>query len=210
MKSSLELITKYFSGLSEQQMKQFSLLEPFYKDWNEKINVISRKDIDLLYERHVLHSLGIAKVIQFKPNTKILDVGTGGGFPGIPLAIMFPDCNFYLIDSIGKKIKVVNEVANALELKNLSAEQKRAEEVKDKFHFIVSRAVTEFPVFYSWVRNKISTENFNDIPNGILYLKGGDLKEELKDFKKHIELFELKNFFAEEFFETKKVVYLQA
>lgn len=210
MSQGIQLISKYFPGLSELQVSRFSELEDLYKGWNGKINVISRKDIDLLYERHVLHSLGIAKVIQFKPKTKILDVGTGGGFPGIPLAIMFPECDFHLIDSIGKKIKVVNEVANALGLKNIKAEQKRAEEVKDKFHFIVSRAVTEFPVFYSWIRNKFLSENINDIPNGILYLKGGDLNEELKQFKKHAEIFELKNYFNEDFFETKKLVYLPA
>ena len=170
--------------------------------------MISRKDIESLYEKHVLHSLGIAKVMEFKPKTKIMDVGCGGGFPGIPLAILFPECSFYLVDSIGKKIKVVNEISSAIGLKNLRAEHKRAEEVKEKFEFIISRAVTEFPAFYKWVQNKISKEQFNNLPNGILYLKGGDLSEELKDFKKRVVLYDLKDHFKEEFFETKKVVYL--
>jgi len=183
-------------------------LQALYEHWNAQINVISRKDIESLYEKHVLHSLGIAKVMEFKPNTKIMDVGCGGGFPGIPLAILFPECKFHLVDSIGKKIKVVNEIATALGLKNLTAEHKRAEEVKDKFEFIISRAVTEFPAFYKWVQNKISKSQFNNLPNGILYLKGGDLSEELKDFKKRVVLYDLKDYFKEEFFETKKVVYL--
>jgi 16S rRNA (guanine527-N7)-methyltransferase len=169
--------------------------------------VISRKDIDLLYERHVLHSLGIAKVMAFAPGTSVMDVGCGGGFPGIPLAILFPECNFYLVDSIGKKIKVVNEVAAALGLKNVRAEHKRAEDVKQKFEFIVSRAVTEFPVFYRWVQNKVSSKQFNILPNGILYLKGGDLSEEFQGFQKRAVFYELKDYFDEEFFETKKVVY---
>lgn len=159
-------------------------------------------------ERHVLHSLGIAKVISFKPGTKIMDVGCGGGFPGIPLAILFPDSNFYLVDSIGKKIKVVNEVAAALGLKNVKAEHKRAEEVKERFEFIVSRAVTEFPVFYRWIQNKISKDQFNSLPNGILYLKGGDLAEEFMNFQKRVVFYDLKEYFSEEFFDTKKVVYL--
>ena len=162
----------------------------------------------MLYERHVLHSLGIAKVIQFKPNTSLMDVGCGGGFPGIPMAILFPESSFYLVDSIGKKIKVVNEVAAALGLKNVRAEHKRAEEVNEKFEFIISRAVTEFPAFYKWVHNKISKKQFNALPNGILYLKGGDLEEEFKDFKKRVLFYDLKDYFKEEFFETKKVVYL--
>lgn len=201
-------ILEYFPNITKQQQEQFSALHGLYEYWNAQINVISRKDIDQLYERHVLHSLGIAKVIEFKPNTNIMDVGCGGGFPGIPLAIMFPEVNFYLVDSIGKKIKVVNEVAKALGLKNVKAEHKRAEEVKEKFEFIISRAVTEFPVFYRWVQGKISKKQFNPLPNGILYLKGGDLTEEFKDFQKRVVFYDLKDYFKEEFFETKKVVYL--
>jgi len=170
--------------------------------------VISRKDLDNFYERHVLHSLGIAKVIKFAPGTKVLDVGTGGGFPGIPLAIMFPETQFHLVDSIGKKIKVVNEVATAIGLKNLTAEHERAEKVEDKYHFVVSRAVTEFPVFYNWVRTKFLKDQLNTLSNGILYLKGGDLREEFGHFYKKCDFYDLKNYFAEEFFETKKVVYL--
>lgn len=204
----LSIITNYFPNLTPTQIEQFKQLQALYEHWNAQINVISRKDIESLYEKHVLHSLGIAKVMEFKPNTKIMDVGCGGGFPGIPLAILFPECKFHLVDSIGKKIKVVNEIATALGLKNLTAEHKRAEEVKDKFEFIISRAVTEFPAFYKWVQNKISKSQFNNLPNGILYLKGGDLSEELKDFKKRVVLYDLKDYFKEEFFETKKVVYL--
>ena len=204
----ITLITKYFPNLTELQQQQFAQLQGLYEHWNAQINVISRKDIDLLYERHVLHSLGIAKVMAFKPKTSIMDVGCGGGFPGIPLAILFPESNFYLVDSIGKKIKVVNEVAAALGLKNVRAQHIRAEEVKEKFEFIISRAVTEFPTFYRWVQNKISKNQFNALPNGILYLKGGDLTEEFKDFKKRAIFYDLKDYFKEEFFETKKVVYL--
>lgn len=204
----ISIIYKYFPDLNDQQKEQFARLQELYEYWNAQINVISRKDIDLLYERHVLHSLGIAKVMAFKPKTHIMDVGCGGGFPGIPLAIMFPECNFYLVDSIGKKIKVVNEVAQALGLKNVRAEHKRAEEVKDKFEFIISRAVTEFPAFYRWIQNKVSKNQFNTLPNGVLYLKGGDLTEELSDFRNRAVFYDLKDFFSEEFFETKKVVYL--
>ncbi len=204
----ISIITNYFPDLTEKQIEQFSALQGLYEHWNAQINVISRKDIESLYEKHVLHSLGIAKVMEFKPKTRIMDVGCGGGFPGIPLAILFPECNFYLVDSIGKKIKVVNEISSAIGLSNLRAEHKRAEEVKEKFEFIISRAVTEFPAFYKWVQNKVSKEQFNNLPNGILYLKGGDLSEELKDFKKRIVLYDLKDHFKEEFFETKKVVYL--
>ncbi len=204
----LSIITNYFPNLTPTQIEQFKQLQGLYEHWNAQINVISRKDIESLYEKHVLHSLGIAKVMEFKPNTKIMDVGCGGGFPGIPLAILFPECKFHLVDSIGKKIKVVNEISTSIGLKNLTAEHKRAEEVKDKFEFIISRAVTEFPAFYKWVQNKISKSQFNNLPNGILYLKGGDLTEELKDFKKRVVLYDLKDYFKEEFFETKKVVYL--
>lgn len=208
MTPSIDILLKHFPDLNARQREQFASLYPLYAHWNAQINVISRKDIDLLYERHVLHSLGIAKVISFAPNTRILDVGCGGGFPGIPLAILFPDVQFLLVDSIGKKIKVVNEVASALGLSNVRAEHKRAEEVKEQFEFVVSRAVTEFPAFYRWVQNKFSKKQFNSLPNGILYLKGGDLTEELKDFKKRVVLYDLHPWFKGEFFETKKVVYL--
>ena len=204
----MEIILKYFPELSEEHKRKFLLLQELYEEWNNKINVISRKDIDHLYERHVLHSLSIAKVIQFKPNTKILDIGTGGGFPGIPLAILFPECKFHLVDSIGKKIKVVQEVSSTLGLKNIKAEQIRAEQIRDTYDFIVSRAVTAFPVFYNWVRKKVNQESQNKLKNGILYLKGGDLEEELKIFKLRISSFEISEFFAESFFETKKIIYL--
>ena len=204
----MELITKYFPGLSERQLEQFKQLDPLYKEWNEQINVISRKDIDFLYERHILHSLGIAKVIAFKPETRVLDIGTGGGFPGIPLAILFPETTFVLIDSIGKKIKVVQEIAQAIGLTNLTAVHGRAEEVDEKFHFIVSRAVTRLKPFYEWTKNKYSGEQFNDLKNGILYLKGGDLEEEIAELKKPVQLYNLSDFFQEEFFETKKVLYV--
>lgn len=189
------------------QLSQFGQLFELYSHWNSQINVVSRKDIDLLYERHILHSLGIAKVMSFAAGTKVMDVGTGGGFPGIPLAILFPESEFTLVDSIGKKIKVVNEVAATLGLKNVKAYHKRAEEIDQQFHFVVSRAVTEFPVFYTWVKNKFLKENFNDLPNGILYLKGGDLKEEFGRFYEKAKFYDLKDFFEEAFFETKKVVY---
>jgi 16S rRNA (guanine527-N7)-methyltransferase len=205
----LELILKYFNQFTPQQIKQFEQLKDLYSHWNQQINVISRKDIDLLYERHVLHSLGISKVISFNDGSDILDVGTGGGFPGIPLAIAFPNCKFVLVDSIGKKIKVVNEVANALQLKNVTAIHARAEDIKEKFDFIVSRAVTEFPVFYNWVKNKIKKENNNKLNNGILYLKGGDLEKEFGHYFTKSVFFNLYDFFPLEFFETKKVVYFK-
>jgi 16S rRNA (guanine527-N7)-methyltransferase len=204
-----DIIFKYFPDLTAYQKEQFNQLYGLYSLWNAQINVISRKEIDLLFERHVLHSLGIAKVIQFKTGTKILDVGTGGGFPGIPLAIMFPDAHFHLVDSIGKKIKVVNEVSKGLGLKNLSSQHERAEKVEGKFDFVVSRAVTEFPVFYSWLKGKFNGKGFNDLPNGILYLKGGDLKEEFGRFYNSSKFYDLKDFFSEEFFDTKKVVYFE-
>jgi 16S rRNA (guanine527-N7)-methyltransferase len=203
----IQIILKYFPDLSLNQKSNFEKLFELYTFWNNQINVISRKDIDLIYERHVLHSLGIAKVISFSPGTKVLDVGTGGGFPGIPLAILFPETDFFLVDSIGKKIKVVNEISNALNLKNVRAKHCRAEDINEKFHFVVSRAVTEFPVFYSWIKNKFLIQNLNDLKNGILYLKGGDLKEEFGIYYDHAHFYELKNYFKEEFFETKKVVY---
>jgi 16S rRNA (guanine527-N7)-methyltransferase len=203
----MEEILKYFPNLSENQVLQFEKLGELYPEWNAKINVISRKDIDELYVKHVLHSLGIAKVMEFQPKSTVLDVGTGGGFPGIPLAILFPETRFYLIDVIAKKIRVVNEVAIALGLKNVKAEQLRAENVKGDFDFIVSRAVTNMPDFVSWIKDKIKKQNNHELKNGILYLKGGDLTEELKDFPKATE-YNLSDYFSEEFFETKKVVHL--
>lgn len=203
----MEAILKQFPDLSDNQILQFQKLQGLYEDWNAKINVISRKDIDELYTRHVLHSLGIAKIIEFRPGSKIMDVGTGGGFPGIPLAILFPEVDFYLIDVIAKKIKVVNEVAAGLGLKNVKAEQKRAELVKQEFDFIVSRAVTNMPDFVNWVDDKVSKKQNHELANGILYLKGGDLTEELKAFPKATE-YNLSDFFTDEFFETKKVVHL--
>ncbi|MBV2223670.1 MAG: 16S rRNA (guanine(527)-N(7))-methyltransferase RsmG [Cloacibacterium sp.] len=203
---SSEIILKYFPNLTDQQKSQFQQLETLYKDWNEKINVISRKDIDEFYERHVLHSLGIAKIMEFEDGTKVLDIGTGGGFPGIPLAILFPNVEFTLVDSIGKKITVVNAVAESLGLKNVKAYHERAEKIKDKFHFVVSRAVTQMPVFLRWLKGKFEKEQFNPKHNGVLYLKGGDLGEELAGIK--CEIYHLKDQFEEEFFDTKKVVYL--
>lgn len=205
---AVALIQKYFPKLSSTQLSQFGQLQALYTEWNERINVISRKDIEQLYERHVLHSLGIAKVIQFKSGTEVLDIGTGGGFPGIPLAIMFPNVQFHLVDSIGKKIKVVNEVAEALGLQNLTAEQARGEKIKYKYDFVVSRAVTAFSVFVPWTRGKFRKEQINTLPNGILYLKGGDLTEELAQWHGKVTIYPLSDYFEEEFFETKKVVYL--
>lgn len=203
---SIALILKYFPELSDLQKEQFARLETVYREWNEKINVISRKDMDSLYEKHILHSLGIAKVMAFEPDTKILDVGTGGGFPGIPLAILFPEAHFTLIDSIGKKITVVKAVSEEIGLQNIEAVHGRAEELKQKFHFVVSRAVTQMPEFLRWMKGKFEKEQFNSRHNGVLYLKGGDLAEELAGLR--CEIFQLKHFFEEEFFETKKVVYL--
>mgnify|MGYP000526472349 FL=1 len=203
----MEAILKHFPYLTDIQKEQFQQLDSLYHEWNEKINVISRKDIDALYTKHVLHSLGIAKIQSFEPGTFVLDVGTGGGFPGIPLAILFPETRFYLIDVIAKKIKVVQAVADALGLKNVKAEQIRAENVKGDFDFIVSRAVTNMPDFVSWVKTKIKKQHKHELKNGILYLKGGDLTEELKDFPK-ATLYDLADIFEDEFFETKKVVHL--
>lgn len=203
----MQEILKYFPDLSEKQIEAFLKLKDLYFEWNEKINVISRKDIDELYIKHVLHSLAIAKVMKFKDGSEVLDVGTGGGFPGIPLAILFPEVKFHLVDSIAKKILVVSEVANVLELKNVKAETQRVEKLKSKYDFIVSRAVTQMPKFVGWVRGKIKKEHINPLPNGILYLKGGDLSEELKDFK-IAEIYPISDYFSEEFFDTKKVVYL--
>ena len=203
----MEEILKQFPNLTENQILQFQKLEALYQEWNAKINLISRKDIDELYTKHVLHSLAIAKIQPFEPGSYILDVGTGGGFPGLPLAILFPDTRFYLIDVILKKINVVKAVAEALALKNVKAEQMRAENVKGDYDFIVSRAVTNMPDFVSWIKDKIKKQNKHELNNGILYLKGGDLTEELKDFPKATE-YNIAVFFSDEFFETKKVVHL--
>lgn len=203
----MEAISKYFTDLSEQQVKQFEKLKALYEEWNQKINVISRKDMDELYERHVLHSLGIAKVQAFLPGSKVLDIGTGGGFPGIPLAILFPDTQFLLVDSIGKKITVVREVAQDLGLANVRTLHGRAEGVQEEFDFIVSRAVTSMEEFVKWTKHKIRKKSLHELPNGILYLKGGDLSEELQHFPK-AKIFDLSAYFEEAFFETKKVVHL--
>lgn len=202
-----EIIFKYFPHLNEEQRTQFCQLEALYQDWNLKINVVSRKDIDELYLRHVLHSVGIAKVQGFKVGSTVLDVGTGGGFPGIPLAILFPETHFTLVDSIGKKIKVVKEVVDGLGIKNVIPINSRVEEVNDRFDFIVSRAVAAMPTFTFWVKGKIKKESVHERRNGILYLKGGDLEEELKTYKT-AEIFDLADYFEEDFFATKKVVYL--
>ncbi|MEX2235548.1 MAG: 16S rRNA (guanine(527)-N(7))-methyltransferase RsmG [Cyclobacteriaceae bacterium] len=205
---STELIFFYFPELTALQKEQFTQLLPLYSEWNEKINVISRKDIDNLYVNHVLHSLGIAKLTHFNPGAEILDVGTGGGFPGIPLAILFPRTQFHLVDSIGKKITVVKNVAQGIGLKNIRAEQIRAEQVNGEYDFIVSRAVTRLKEFYGWVNGKVKKESKHALYNGILYLKGGDLDEELAELKKPHQIFELNTVFGEDFFETKKVVYV--
>lgn len=204
----MERISHYFPTLSTLQVAQFSKLLNLYTIWNNQINVISRKDLDNFYERHVLHSLGIAKVYSFQPGTTVLDVGTGGGFPGIPLAILFPETNFVLVDSIGKKIKVVNEVASALGLTNVQAHHLRAEQVKGTFDFVISRAVTAMPVFVEWVKTKIKKGKASDgFSNGILYLKGGDLTEEFKGLPGKFKEYPLSNYFSEDFFETKKVIH---
>ena len=204
----MSVIEQYFPNLTDKQKDQFVKLYALYADWNEKINVISRKDIENLYVNHVLHSLGIAKVMNFKPGAQVLDVGTGGGFPGIPLAILFPETNFHLVDSIGKKITVVNAVAEGLGLKNVRGEQIRAEQIKGKYDFIVSRAVTRLKEFYGWIHQKVKDKSVHDLDNGILYLKGGDLEEELAELKKPYSLYSLSDYFKEDFFETKKVVYV--
>ncbi|WP_028891392.1 16S rRNA (guanine(527)-N(7))-methyltransferase RsmG [Tenacibaculum sp. 47A_GOM-205m] len=203
----MELIKKYFSNLTETQLEQFSKLQELYQDWNLKINVVSRKDIDELYLRHVLHSLGIAKVMEFQPGANVMDVGTGGGFPGIPLAILFPETQFHLVDSIGKKIKVVNEVVEGLGLENVKTTHGRVEEVDETYDFIVSRAVAQMETFHRWVKNKVKKKENHALKNGILYLKGGDLTEELANFPK-ATIYNLPDFFEEDFFETKKVVHL--
>ncbi len=207
-KLNSSIIPHYFPGLSEQQQEQFDQLHILYTEWNEKINVISRKDIENLYVNHVLHSLGIAKVVSFKSGTDILDVGTGGGFPGIPLAILFPEVNFHLVDSIGKKITVVRGVADAIGLKNVKAEQIRAEQLKTEYDFVVSRAVTRLKEFYGWVHKRIRKKSRHELKNGILYLKGGDLEEELAEIKRPYHLYNLSDYFTEEFFLTKRVVHV--
>lgn len=203
------IIFKYFKDLTDVQKQQIERLQDLYTFWNAQINVVSRKDIDSLYERHVLHSLAIAKLVSFKPGASVLDVGTGGGFPGIPLAILFPETAFLLVDSIGKKIKVVKEVASALGLTNVQTSHARAEQIPGKFDFVISRAVTRLSEFYPWVRHKFKKDSLHAFPNGILYLKGGDLTEEIAESKLHAELFPITEFFDEEFFTTKYVVYIE-
>jgi len=204
----VEIVLKYFPDITPQQKEHFAALQGLYSEWNEKINVISRKDIEQLYERHVVHSLAIYKFLPFQPGSKILDIGTGGGFPGIPLAIMMPDVQFHLTDSIGKKIKVVQEVADALGLKNVKAEHIRSEQVKSKYDFVVSRAVAELKMLLAWSNGKVLKDNKNALPNGLICLKGGDLKDELKEVKREKEIYSLSDYFSEEFFETKKLVYV--
>ena len=205
----IELITKYFPSLTEKQLEQFGMLQSLYEDWNSKINVVSRKDIDQLMLHHVLHSMAIAKFVNFRPGTRIVDVGTGGGFPGIPLAIMFPDADFTLVDSIGKKIKVVCGVAESLGLSNVRAMQTRSEELKEQFDFITSRGVTTLPEFVRMTRHLVSKKCLNSIGNGVLYLKGGDLKAELAPFGRNVMEVDIKSYFDEEFFDEKKVVYIE-
>ncbi|MFQ3576705.1 MAG: 16S rRNA (guanine(527)-N(7))-methyltransferase RsmG [Cytophagales bacterium] len=208
MTNGVEIIFRYFPELSEVQKKQFSEMFPVYAEWNEKINVISRKDFASIYEKHVLHSLAIAKLIQFKDKTKVLDLGTGGGFPGIPLAVFFPEVKFHLVDSIGKKIQVVEQVVHHLAIKNVTFEHSRVENIDRKFDFVVSRAVAPLSDLVRWTKGKFSNENSNELPNGIICLKGGDLEEELKPFKNTVTDLDLKGYFEEEFFVTKKIVYL--
>lgn len=205
----MQELKEHFPNLTDEQYAQFEMLPTLYQDWNEKINVVSRKDIEELEERHILHSLGIAKVMSFKAGTKVMDVGTGGGFPGIPLAILFPETDFLLIDSIGKKIKVVESIAESLGLKNVRAKQMRAEKVDEKFDFVVSRAVTQMPKFTAWVKKKFLNEQNNTFKNGILYLKGGDLRAELNPYGNRKEIFNLSDYYKGSFFETKKVVYIR-
>lgn len=206
-----DLILKYFPDLSQDQKQKFDKLNELYRFWNAQINVISRKDIDMLYLHHILHSLAIARVMKFLPGENVMDVGTGGGFPGVPLAILFPETNFHLVDSIGKKIKVVKEVSAAIGLKNLRASHERAEQINEKFNFIISRAVTQLKDFYPWVRGKFKKESTNTLLNGVLYLKGGDLQQEIIDAGlKSVQQFPINDYFAEDFFDTKYVIYFPA
>ena len=205
----MDSILRYFPNLTDRQKSQFAQLQPLYADWNEKVNVISRKDIDNLYVNHVLHSLSIARLVTFVDGTRLMDVGTGGGFPGIPLAILFPNCQFYLVDSIGKKIAVVKAVAEALGLTNVTAEQIRVEQVKTQFDFVLSRAVTRFDAFYNMTRKCVQVGGKNSIANGILYLKGGDFDEELQRINRKTTIYNISNFFDEPFFETKKIIHLE-
>lgn len=204
----MELIDKYFPNITAEQRERFAALDGLYRDWNSKINVISRKDIDNLYEHHILHSLGIAQYANFKPGTRIMDLGTGGGFPGIPLAIMFPDVHFHLVDSIGKKIRVCNEVSTALGLTNVTTEWNRAENVKEKYDFVVSRAVMPLADLVKLIRKNISKDSHNALPNGLICLKGGELQHEVLPMKSHTLITDLSDYFQEEFFVTKKVVYV--
>lgn len=203
----MELILKYFPDLTPLQIEQFTKLESLYQDWNLKINVVSRKDIDELYLRHVLHSLAIAKIVDFKAGSSLMDVGTGGGFPGIPLAILYPECEFHLVDSINKKLNVVREVMAGLELQNVKVTHSRVEDIKETYDFIISRAVAAMPTFVHWIKGKVAKAQQNDLKNGILYLKGGDLTEELQNYQT-AKIFDISDFYEEEFFETKKVVHL--
>ena len=204
----MEVIRKYFPDLNEKQITQFIHLDNLYMDWNTKINLISRKDIHGLYIRHILHSLAIAKFIRFESETKILDVGTGGGFPGIPLAIFFPQAEFTLIDSIGKKVMVTKDIIEKTGLENCKSLQMRAENISEKYDFVCSRAVTAFPKFYSWIHNNISNHNFNSVKNGIIYLKGGDLSKELNQFKHRVKTMNISDYFHEDYFKTKKIIYM--
>ena len=205
----MDSILRYFPNLTDRQKSQFAQLQPLYAEWNEKVNVISRKDIDNLYINHVLHSLSIARVVTFVDGTRLMDVGTGGGFPGIPLSIMFPNCQFYLVDSIGKKITVVKAVAEALGLTNVTAEQIRVEQVKERFDFVLSRAVTRFDAFYNMTRKCISPGGLNSLANGILYLKGGDFDDELSRINRKTTIYNISDYFSEPFFETKKIIHLE-
>lgn len=208
MEDQVGLIVKYYSGITDKQLKQFSRLHALYSLWNERINLISRKDFVFFQERHVLHSLAIAKFIQFNSGTRIMDAGTGGGFPGIPLSIFFPDCRFLLVDSIGKKIRAVREIVEDLGLQNVEVRQDRIEEIVDRFDYIVSRAVTGLSSFYAWTKNKINVVGFNDKPNGIIYLKGGDLSSELKELNRNAEIYDISTYFREPFFNSKKLVFI--